>query len=175
MLLGCTLVGSHAAAAAPSIIQEQTRQDTTAAARSLVPLLKDVRKEFGPRVTVEPGTLPPSPFTGRNSTLVAVRIGVTERHIDQKVVDAIDGLLRWNMRQPLSEADAQLVDRWLDALRTNVLAKLAAAGVREPCDEVCVVQRLTNPDGVFGDTRRLQQETRNDILLEAMIDAVEGT
>ena len=155
------------ASAATSIVQ-----DGNVVARALVPLLKDVRAGVQPQISVEPGTLPPSPFTGRNSTLFAVRIGVRSRQIDGEVVQAMDRLLRWDTRQPLSARDRDLVDRWVDELEVKVLGRLAAAGLPVACNEVCVVQRLTNPDSVFGENAREQKEARDDILLEALIAAV---
>lgn len=147
-------------------------QDAAVAARALVPLLKDVRARIEPRIAVEPGTLPPSPITGRDSTLFAVRIGVRSRQVDEKVVEAMDRLLRWDTRQPLSAGDGDLVERWIEALQVKVLSRLAAASLPVQCDEMCVVQRLTNPDSVFGPTAKEQQETRDEILLQALIDTV---
>jgi hypothetical protein len=146
-------------------------QDVTQAARALVPLLKDVRATVEPRVSVESGTLPPSPFTGRSSTLFAVTIGVRSRQIDEHVVEAMDRLLAWDPGQPLTAGDRALVERWLDQLEGKVLARLFTAGLPVACDEVCVVQRLTNPDSVFGTSARDRQETRDDLLLEALIEA----
>jgi hypothetical protein len=147
-------------------------QDGNVAARALVPLLKDVRAGVQPQISVEPGALPASPFTGRNSTLFAVRIGVRSREVDEKVVQAMDRLLRWDARQPLSASDGDLVDRWVDELQVKVLGRLAAAGLPVECHEVCAVQRLTNPDSVFGVNAKEQKEARDDILLEALIEAV---
>ncbi|HUE84822.1 MAG TPA: penicillin acylase family protein [Vicinamibacterales bacterium] len=165
-LLSCVIPQPVASTAAPIV------QDVTVAARALVPLLRDVRARIEPRVTVEPGTLPPSPFTGRNSTLFAVRIGVRSRDVDEEVVKAMDRLLRWDTRQPLGAEDRTLVERWLEVLQVKVLSRLAAAGLPVECDQVCVVQRLTNPDSVFGANAREQQEARDDVLLEALIEAV---
>jgi hypothetical protein len=165
-LLSC-VIPLAVAAPAGSIVQ-----DAAVAARALVPLLKDVRARIEPRVVVEPGTLPPSPITGRSSTLFAVRIGVRSRQVDQAVVQAMDRLLAWKPDQPLAAEDQALVARWLDELSVKVLGRLAAARLATDCDQVCVVQRLTNPDSVFGGTAREQQETRDDILLEALIAAV---
>jgi hypothetical protein len=161
------VIPQAAASPARSIVQ-----DVNVAARALVPLLKDVRRRVQPEISVEPGALPPSPFTGRSSTLFAVRIGVRSRQIDEKVVQAMDRLLRWDTRQPLSASDQDLVDRWVDELQVKVLGRLAAAGLPVECSEVCVVQRLTNPDSVFGVNAKEQQEARDDILLEALIAAV---
>ena len=165
-LLSC-VIPQAVASPAVSIVQ-----DVAVAARALVPLLKDVRARIEPRIEVEPGTLPPSPITGRNSTLFAVRIGVRSRQVDENVVEAMDRLLRWDPRQPLSAGDRDLVERWLNELQAKVLARLAAARLVVACDEVCVVQRLTNPDSVFGPTAKEQQEARDEILLQALVDAV---
>ena len=165
-LLSC-LIPQAGASPAASIVQ-----DVAGAARALVPLLKDVRASIEPRISVEPGTLPPSPITGRSSTLFAVRIGVRSRQVDGRVVEAMDRLLRWDPRQPLGGDDRDLVERWLDELSVKVLARLAAARMPVACDEVCVVQRLTNPDSVFGANAREQREARDDLLVEALIEAV---
>jgi hypothetical protein len=42
------------------------------------------------------GTLPPSPFTGTPTTLIAVRIGTETVEIDPKVVSALEQLRAWN-------------------------------------------------------------------------------
>jgi hypothetical protein len=166
-LLSCVIPHQAGAAPAGSIVQ-----DVAVAARALVPLLKDVRARIEPRIVVEPGTVPPSPLTGRSSTLFAVRIGVRSRQVDQAVVQAMDRLLAWKPDQPLAAEDLALVARWLDELSVKVLGRLAAARLATDCDQVCVVQRLTNPDSVFGATAREQQDARDDILLEALIEAV---
>jgi hypothetical protein len=165
-LLSCVIPQAVASPAA-SIVQ-----DATIAARALVPLLTDVRARIEPRISVEPAPLPPSPFTGRSSTLFAVRIGVRSRDVDEKVVEAMDRLLRWDTRQPLGAEDHALVERWLDALQVKMLARLASAGLPVACDRACVVQRLSNPDGVFGATAKEQREARDDFLLEALSEAV---
>jgi hypothetical protein len=116
--------------------------------------------------------LPPSPITGRQSTLFAVRIGIRSRQLDEKVVQAMDRLLRWDTRQPLGAEDHALVERWLEALQVKVLARLAAARLPVACDVECVVQRLTNPDSVFGASGKDRQEARDDLLLQALVEAV---
>jgi hypothetical protein len=164
-LLSCVVPQAGAFPAA-SIVQDLV------AAQSLVPLLQGVRERIGPRIEVAPGTLPPSPITGRNSTLFAVRIGVRSRQVNEAVVQAMDRLLRWKPDQPLATEDQELVARWLDALSVKVVGRLVAAGSAVTCDRVCVVQRLTSPDTVFGATAKEQQEARDDILLEALIEAM---
>jgi hypothetical protein len=165
-LLSC-VIPQAGASPAGSIVQ-----DVTHAARTLVPLLKDVRARVESRFSVEPGTLPPSPITGRQSTLFAVRIGIRSRQLDEKVVQAMDRLLRWDTRQPLGAEDHALVERWLEALQVKVLARLAAARLPVACDVECVVQRLTNPDSVFGASGKDRQEARDDLLLQALVEAV---
>lgn len=147
--------------------------DTAIAARALVPLLRDVRRRIDPQVTVQPGRLPNSPFTGRNSTLFAVTIGVDAMDVDEDTLKAMNRLLEWNRREPLSARDRALVAAWLDVLQIKVLGRMAAGGRGIGCDKPCVVQRLTNPDSLFGPTGREQIETRDFILLDALSEAVE--
>lgn len=145
------------------------------AARQLVPLLRDVRRRLDPQIGVRPGTLPPSPFTGRNSTLFAVTIGVTSMDVDQAVLKAIDRLLAWDPDEPLAPRDRELLAAWLDELQVRVLSRMAARGQGVRCEDPCVVQHLTSPDATFGATPREQVETRDAIMLEALAAAVETT
>ena len=147
-------------------------QDVEAAARLLVPLLGDVRNAIRPQVTVEPTQLPPSPFTGRSSTLFAVQIGFREQQVDESVVKVMDRLLAWDRKTPLSDEDRELVDNWLEELQPKVAGRLLAAGLPAACERACLIQRLRNPDSIFGKTAKEQQETRDDILLQAFIAAV---
>ena len=141
--------------------------------RALVPFLKDLRQTAQqPQLVVEPGTLPPSPITGRNSTLVAIRIGTRSVELDPKVVEVIDRLAAWDVREPLGAADQQIVGEWVDELRVALLARLAARGTGVGCDDECVVRHLTKPSTLLGETREEQVEMRNELLLNALIEAV---
>lgn len=147
--------------------------DLEIAARALVPLLADVRRNLDPRLDVGPGSLPPSPFTGRRSTLFAVRVGMDTVELEKEVLDAMDRLVAWNRKAALPVDDRALVGRWLDQLQVKVLARMAATGRPIECDHACVVLRVTNPDTLFGATRLEQREARDTVLLEAFAEAVE--
>lgn len=150
----------------------QAAPDVEKAARTLVPLLKGVRERLQPRVTVQPGTLPPSPFTGQQSTVAAVQVGKTEVQVDEGVRQALDRLLAWNRQLEPETADATLFVYWLDRVRVK------AASVRPPgstsieCDTACAIERFTKPGEAFGDTRKSREDMRDQLLLEALIDAV---
>lgn len=153
-----------AAQAAPGIEQ---------AADELVPLLKSVRGRLQPRFGVQPGALPPSPFTGQQSTAAAVRIGKVEIQVDARVRAAIDRLLAWNRKVEPETADATLFVHWLDQVRSR------ASWVRPPgstsleCDTACTVERFTKPGEAFGRSKNDREEMRDQLLLEALVDAVE--
>jgi hypothetical protein len=138
------------------------------AARQLVPILRDVRRRLDPQLGVRPGTLPPSPFTGRNSTLFAVTIGVRSMEVDEAVLKALDRLLAWDPDEPLAPRDRELVAAWLDELQVRVLSRMAAGGQGMRCEDPCVVQHLTRPGTMFGATPREQVETRDAIMLDAL-------
>ena len=150
---------------------EQPNLDVTA--RSLVPLLKDVRRSVGTKAIVEPGTLPPSPFTGRNSTLVAVRIGFRSVNVEPKVVEAMDRLLAWNPQQPLKAEDRALVERWVEELRVKVLGRLAATAKGVACDDACLTGHISNASSLFGSTKREREEARDELLLTALAEVID--
>lgn len=143
-------------------------------ARALVPILKDLRQATRQQVVVEPGTLPPSPFSGRNSTLVAVTIGKRSVELAPAVIEALDRLAAWDVREPLSAGDQQIVRDWVEELRVAIMGRMAARGTSVGCDDECLVQHLTKPSTLLGATREEQVETRNDIMLDALVDAVTG-
>jgi hypothetical protein len=143
-------------------------------ARELIPLLKDVRQSIGSRPTIEPGTLPPSPITGRNSTLIAFRVFGRSIEVAPSVVEAMDRLLRWNQQLPLKPADRALVEEWVQNLRVKVLGRLAARGKGIGCDDACLIGHLTRPAALFGSTRHEREEARDDLLLTALADAVKS-
>jgi hypothetical protein len=165
LVLALTLASQSPAAAQPSPEE---------AARSLVPVLRDVRRSLEPRLTVERGALPPSPFTGRDSTLIAVRVGRRSVQVEPAVIEAMDRLLAWDRRQPLSARDRVLVEGWLDELRVKMLGRLAASGKAVDCDDVCMLRHLTEGGDLFGRTKAEQQETRNELLLTALAAAVDN-
>jgi hypothetical protein len=141
-------------------------------AGALVPLLKDARANRPSELTVEPGTAPPSPFTGRNSTLIAITIGERTIHLAPEVNETINRLIAWNVREPLPAGDREVVIDWIEELRIDVMGRLAAREKGVGCDDDCLVQHLTRPGPLFGNSREEQVETRNALLLEALIEAV---
>jgi len=152
-----------------------TLQDTVsreAAARALVPLLESVRERLRPHLGVGFGTLPPSPFTGMPTTLIAVRIGTESVEIDPSVVLALEQLRGWKPDAAPDGAEAVLFDHWLDQL------KLKATVLRDPrstapeCDTACVIRRFTQLEAAPGSSRREREELRDRLLLEALSAAV---
>jgi hypothetical protein len=140
--------------------------------RALAPVLKDARAHIPSRVTVEPATLPPSPITGRNSTLVAFRIGKKAMSLEQDVIDLIDRLLAWDSKQPLPQADRAVVMEWIESLRADISSRLSARGGGKSCDNDCLIANLTDPGSIFGASRNEQVETRNEVLLTTLSEAV---
>lgn len=142
---------------------------TEDAARALVPLLAGVRQRIETsRWTVTPGSLPPSPFTGRQSQIVALTLGKSPVELDPKVRTAMDQLQAWKIGNP--GAEAVLFDHWLAALR------LRGAGLETPpseCDSTCVVELFTSPGEAFGTSTRRREELRDQLLFEALVVAVE--
>ena len=150
------------------------QQSVDAWVKALVPLLEDVRDDMGPSVTVAPGTLPPSPITGRSAALIAIRIGVNSIDVDEQVVQTIDRLLdAQRQSKPLSEGDRQLITRWVDELRVKLLGRLVARGKAADCDDLCLSGHLTKPDTLFEGTRRQREEERNYVLLETLAAAIQ--
>jgi hypothetical protein len=144
--------------------------DTPTAAHALVPLLKDVKARLRPRVGIVPGNPQPSPFTGTQTTLFSIGIGKRSVPVDPKVAKAIDQLLAWKIdaADGSQTADAVLFDHWL----TQLTVKAAAVGVLN-CDAACVVAKFTAPDEAFGKSRNEREEMRDQLLLDALADAVD--
>ncbi len=143
--------------------------DTETAARALVPLLNNVKQRLRPRAgIVVPGNPQPSPFTGTVTTLLSFGIGKKEVPVDPKVVKAIDQLLAWKIGAEDQIAEAVLFDHWL----TQLTVKAAIVGQLN-CDAACVVQKFAEPDQAFGRSQKEREETRNQLLLDALAAAVE--
>jgi hypothetical protein len=142
-------------------------------AQTLVPLLDAIRADLGPKVTIGPGTLPPSPITGRSAALVAIRVGFRDLEVEPEVLEAIDRLLQVQRRkETLAEADRSLIERWVDELRVKVLARLAGRGQAVECDDLCLAGHLTQADAVFEGDARARKAERDYVLLEALRSAV---
>jgi hypothetical protein len=147
----------------------QTTGDAEQVARELVPVLRDLRRE----IVVEQGTLPPSPFTGRNSTLIAIRVGVRSLAAPPEALRLIDRLIARPKQEPLNASERAVVAKWVETLRAAVQRRLALAGKDPTCSDACVVQHLIGPSDLFGTTRRQQRGLRNDIILDTLIESLD--
>jgi hypothetical protein len=146
----------------------------TEAARSLVPLLQDVKRRAESRVTVQPGgATADSPFAGTNTTLFAMTIGQKSTPVDPQVVQAMDRLLKW---QPGDRTvpEAALFDEWLNQLSRKATA-LSVQSSATACDTECVVSTMTRLNETWGESTRQRAEVRDQALLEAFTDAVKRT
>lgn len=143
---------------------------TEDAARALVPLLAGVRERIDTaRWSVRPGTLPPSPFTGRQSQIIGLTVGKSPVQVDPKVRKAMEQLQAWTIDAPPGR-EAVLFGHWLTALR------LRGSNLRTPpsaCDTACVVDLFTEPGEAFGSSPDERVATRDQLLLETLIVAVD--
>jgi len=146
----------------------------TEAARSLVPLLQDVKRRAESRVTVQPGgATADSPFAGTNTTLFAMTIGQKSTPVDPQIVQAMDRMLKW---QPGDRTvpEAALFDEWLNQLSRKATA-LSVQSSATACDTNCVVSTMTKLNETWGESTRQRAEVRDQALLEAFTDAVKNT
>jgi hypothetical protein len=178
LLAACAVAA--AVAATPSIGRTQTppqivigatvaqRQD---AARTLIPLLKDVRTHAQPGATMKPGTVPNSPFAGTQTTLFAFTLSKRSVPVDLRVVTAMNRLLDWNIGASGHDDLAQLFDKWLVELeaRSTGAMRLSGGGL---CDVNCVVKRMTTLDETWGSSPRNRADVRDELLLDALKVAV---
>lgn len=151
-----------------------TLAERTAAARSLVPLLQDVKRRAESKVTVQPGgATADSPFAGTNTTLFAITVGQKSTPVDPQVVQAMDRLLKW---QPGDRTvpEAALFDEWLNQLSRKATA-LSVQSSATACDTNCVVSTMTKLNETWGESTRQRSEVRDQALLEALTDAVKRT
>lgn len=142
------------------------------AARNLVPLLEDVKQRATAAVNVTPGGAPDSPFAGTQTTLLSFTIR-RNTPVDPQVVQAMDRLLKWTPGDQSDEAQAALFDEWLAQLsrRATGLKLRDTTGV---CDTTCVIQTMTRLDETWGERMRDRAETRDNVLLDALTDAVKA-
>jgi len=171
------LVASPAIAApqqSPSIeLDATTLAERTQAARSLLPLLQDVKRRAESRTTVQTGGANnTSPFTGTNTTLFAVTIGQKNTPVDPQVVEALNRLVKWEPGDRTA-AEAALFDEWLNQLSRKATALTVQSSAA--CDTNCVVATMTKLDETWGESARQRAETRDQALLEALTQAVKGT
>jgi hypothetical protein len=157
-----------------AIVMVSAQVSTESWLRTLVPVLEDVRKSIGPRLTAAPGSLPPSPITGHSAALFAIRIGVDSVDVDERVVKAMDRLIAWRKDpKPLSSDDEAIVDRWVEALHVKVAGRLLAKGVATSfCDDLCVAGYVRNADTLFDGTPRQRRDEQHRMLLDTLTEAV---
>ncbi|MCC7033371.1 MAG: penicillin acylase family protein [Acidobacteria bacterium] len=163
-------VGIAAQQPKPIELDATTLAARTQAARSLVPLLEDVKKRATAAITVQPGGAPPSPFTGQQSTLLAFTLS-KRPPVDPRVVQAMDRLLTWTPGDRSDGTQARLFDEWLNQL------SLEATGLKlqtspGACDTACVVETMTQLDETWGQSPRDRAEQRDGVLLDALAEAV---
>ena len=143
------------------------------AARSIVPLLKDVRGRAKGGMTFGPGTVPDSPFAHTQTTLFAFKLSRRSVRVDPKVVAAIDDLLGWQIGAPGTDDTTELFETWLDQLAVKAAALGLQTGVL-PCDTRCVVERMTTLDEAWGASPRQRADRRDQALLDSLSDVVVG-
>lgn len=139
-------------------------------ARSLVPLLRDVKRRANPGLTVKRGSVPDSPITGTQTTLFAVTIGERAVPVHPEVLEAMDRLLAWKIGDPGAEAEAALFEDWLGHLSARS-ASFSTSGLAV-CDAACVVKRMTTLDESWGAAPGERAEMRDEALLDALAAAV---
>ena len=176
LVVGALLVGAIGSVSAqqprPIELDATTLAARTQAARSLVPLLEDVKKRATAPVNVQQGNPPPSPFTGQQSTLLSFSLS-KRPPVDPRVIQAIDRLLKWSPGDRSDEAQARLFDEWLNQLSRKATGlKLQASAVA--CDTACVVETMTQLDDTWGDATRDRAEQRDGVLLDALNEAVKA-
>jgi hypothetical protein len=169
--LSLAWVEGQAQAPKPIEVTGRTPAERITAARSLVPLLEGVRRRTAPGVTVQPGTVPDSPFAGTQTTLFAFTVGRRSLKLEPAVVEAMDRLLSWKDGIPASDADTELMDAWLDELSTKAMAVGTPSGLAV-CDTACVVDRMTKLDDRWSTNPRERAELRDSMLLDALSTVV---
>lgn len=166
-----TLPQSPPPPATPQIVIGATTAQRQEAARKLVPLLKNVQAHAQPGATVSPGSAPPSPFAGAQSTLFAFTISKRSVPVEPRVLTAMNRLLDWNVGAPGREEEARLFDRWLQELESRASAAVRLSG-GSVCDVNCIVGRMTTLDESWGGDPRGRDDARDELLLDALRAAV---
>jgi hypothetical protein len=173
-LLLASSAGAGAQQPTPIELDAATLSARTEAARSLVPLLQDVKRRAESRTTVQTGgATADSPFAGTNTTLFAITVGQKNTPVDPQIVQAMDRLLKW---QPGDRTvpEAALFDEWLNQLSRKATA-LSVQSSATICDTNCVVSTMTKLNETWGESTRQRAEVRDQALLEALTDAVKKT
>ena len=155
----------------PIELDAATLEARTEAARSLIPLLEDVKEKAAARYQVERGSVPDSPFTGTQTTAVAISIGKKNTPVDPQVVKAMEQLLEWEPGDRSDIEQAALFDAWLVQLSRRASAIATKRGLVS-CDTDCVVKTMTSLDDGWGSAERQRPDNRDQVLLDTFIDAV---
>lgn len=143
----------------------------TEAARSLIPLLGDVREKAVARYQTEKGSVPDSPFAGTQTTLFAITIGKKNQPVDPQVVQAMDRLLQWEPGDRSSAEESALFDTWLAELSKRASAIATKRG-QVSCDTGCVVKTISALDDSWGTVEKQRPDNRDQMLLETFTEAV---
>ena len=143
----------------------------TQAARSLIPLLEPVKDKATQRYQVEKGSVPDSPFTGTQTTAVAVTVGRKNQPVDPQVVKAMEKLLDWEPGARSAKEEAALFDAWMAELSKRASSIATKRGI-VACDAGCVVQTMTALDEAWGKDARERSANRDQLLYDTFVDAV---
>ena len=143
----------------------------TQAARSLIPLLEPVKDKATQRYQVEKGSVPDSPFTGTQTTAVAVTVGKKNQPVDPQVVKAMEKLLDWEPGDRSAKEEAALFDAWMAELSKRASSIATKRGI-VACDAGCVVQTMTALDDAWGKDARERSANRDQLLYDTFVDAV---
>lgn len=143
----------------------------TEAARTLIPLLEDVKEKAVARFQTEKGSVPDSPFAGTQTTLFAVTVGRKNTPVDPQVVQAMERLLEWEPGDRSSKEEAALFDAWMGELSKRASAIATKRG-QVSCDTGCVVKTVTALDESWGSVEKQRPENRDQMLLETFTNAV---
>jgi hypothetical protein len=146
----------------------------TEAARSLIPLLEDVRQKASSRYEVDKGSPPDSPFAGRPTTLFSIAIGRKNEPVSPQVLKAMDRLIEWEPGNRTAAEETVLFDAWFSELSKRASAIATSRGL-VTCDTACVVATLTELDDKWGSTAQQRPAARDRMLLETFTVAVKKT
>ena len=155
-------------AQSPQIVLGATTAERHEAARTLVPLLNDVKGHAQSGPTLKPGTAPNSPFTGTQTTLFSFSLSKRSVPVDPRVVAALDRLIAWNIGGDGTGDEAALFDRWLVELEARSSGAMRLRGDTGVCDVACVVTRLTTLDQTWGSSPKGRADARDELMLEAL-------
>jgi hypothetical protein len=157
----------------PIELDATTLAARTEAARTLIPLLEDVKEKATARYQVGRGSVPDSPFAGTQTTAVAITIGKKNTPVDPQVVQAMDRLLQWEPGDRSASEEAALFDAWLAQLSRRA-STIATKRGQVSCDTDCVVKTMTSLDDGWGSAEKQRPENRDQVLLETFTEAVKG-